>query len=552
MQSEPQSLPFANLLNDIEKGTVKVPQFQRQFVWPKQKSADLLDSILKGYPIGTFVLWKTRESLRTVRNIGNAILPPTPDGDFIEYVLDGQQRLTSLFAAIKGLTIDRDESQDDFAEIFIDLDSDDNGTIVVIEKAGRKEDNVISVVDLVNGSLKSLFQYPERHHERLSDLKSRINSYTFSTILVKEATIDVATEIFTRINVTAKPLSVFEIMVAKTFDAERNFDLAEQLESLLERLSEVNYETVSDAVALQTVSCVIAHDCDKKTILKLDKKTFIDTWPLAVDAIERAVDYFRSFFRIPASALLPYGALIVPFAYFFSRHKDKPLGEMQKRLQDFFWRTSLTTRYSFSLESRIAQDLHRIDEIIAGNLPDYDDPVDISPEYIHMNGYFNVSRSYIKALLCVLAFHQPKSFADNAHIVINNEWLKQANSRNFHHFFPKAHLKKIMGDDWRINHIANITIVDDFLNKRIIRDKAPSKYMAQFARHNQELATTMQTHLIDLAKSGVWQDDYEKFLKVRCKRLSKELKKRIILSGIDELKQAVSTSASEEELPFQG
>jgi hypothetical protein len=230
MQSEPQSLPFANLLNEIENGTVKVPQFQRQFVWPKQKSADLLDSIFKGYPIGTFILWRTLGRPHSIRNIGDASLPATPEGDFTEYVLDGQQRITSLFAAVKGLKIDREDSTDDYSEIFIDLDSDDNGTIVVIDRGERLSGDVISVVDLVNCSFKSLFQYPERHHQRLSDLRSRISSYTFSTILVKEATIDVASEIFLRINVTAKPLSVGEIIVAKAFDAENNFGLAEQSE----------------------------------------------------------------------------------------------------------------------------------------------------------------------------------------------------------------------------------------------------------------------------------------------------------------------------------
>src|ERR1035441_8153006 len=196
MQSEPQSAPLANLLTEIEKGTIKVPQFQRQFVWPKQKSADLIDSILKAYPIGTFIIWKTRESLRSVRNIGGAILPPTPEGDFIEYILDGQQRLTSLFAALKGLRIDRDGSVDDFADIWIDLNATDDGTVVVLDNEQRNPQDIIRVVDLVNA--------PEKHHGRLSDLKARISAYTFSTILIKDAAIDVATEIFTRINVTAK------------------------------------------------------------------------------------------------------------------------------------------------------------------------------------------------------------------------------------------------------------------------------------------------------------------------------------------------------------
>jgi hypothetical protein len=264
-----------------------------------------------------------------------------------------------------------------------------------------------------------------------------------------------------------------------------------------------------------------------------------------VDAIERAVDYFRGFFRIPASALLPYGALIVPFAYFFSHHKDKPVGDMQKQLQDFFWRVTLTGRYSHSLESKLYQDLRQIDVILSGSAPVYDQPVDLSPEFVLENGTFNVGRSYIKGLLCILAHAQPKSFVDNAHVIISNDWLKQANSRNFHHFFPRAFLQKQIGDDWRINHIANITIVDEFLNKRMIRDKAPSKYMGQFARHNSEIAETMQSHLIDLDNFGVWQDDYERFITARCKRFSRELRKRVIPQPIDDLRQSLGDDESD-------
>ncbi|HSU68500.1 MAG TPA: DUF262 domain-containing protein, partial [Tepidisphaeraceae bacterium] len=78
-QPEPQSLPYNVLLHEIEKGLLKVPQFQREFVWSREKSAALIDSILRGYPIGTFILWKTKESLRAIRNIGNAKLPTTPE-----------------------------------------------------------------------------------------------------------------------------------------------------------------------------------------------------------------------------------------------------------------------------------------------------------------------------------------------------------------------------------------------------------------------------------------------------------------------------------------
>ena len=105
---EPQSSSFSTLISDIQKGLIKIPQFQRDFVWDLTKSANLMDSIIKGYPIGTFIFWKTKERLRSIRNIGGIELPDPIPGDFVYFVLDGQQRLTSLFASLKGITVKRE------------------------------------------------------------------------------------------------------------------------------------------------------------------------------------------------------------------------------------------------------------------------------------------------------------------------------------------------------------------------------------------------------------------------------------------------------------
>ena len=545
-QPEPQSVAYPTMLNDIEKGLIKIPQFQRDFVWTKQKSARLLDSIIKGYPIGTFILWKTRESLRSIRNLGNAKLPETPQGDFIQYVLDGQQRMTSIFASLKGLKIQRDGVIEDFAEIFIDLTASDDDEIVLTDVTSKDPKTVVRIVDLINADLSFLFSYPAEYHLRLDELRTRIKNYAFSTVLLREAPINVATEVFTRINVSGNPLSVFEIMVAKTFDAAKNFDLSERYEQLMERLKEVDYDTIPPSVVLQTVSAILVKDCDKKAILGLDKTRFIDIWPVVTDAIESAVEYFRNVYRIPVSALLPYGALVIPFAYFFYVNKDKPGPEEQEYLQDFFWRVSLGGRYSSSLESKLVQDLKRVDEICAGKLPQYDYPVDLSSRFIRENGQFSAGRSYVKALLCILAYHEPKSFADNSIVRISNDWLKQVNSKNYHHFFPRAYLQKRIPNDFRINHIANITIVDDHLNKRKIRDRAPSDYMKEFKLHNKKLADTMATHLIDLDALGVWTDDFDTFFDKRCERLSEELTKRVIRHSVDDQQQRVELNDVEE------
>ncbi|RGF20852.1 DUF262 domain-containing protein [Phocaeicola massiliensis] len=546
---EPQSSSFSTLISDIQKGLIKIPQFQRDFVWDLTKSANLMDSIIKGYPIGTFIFWKTKERLRSIRNIGGIELPDPIPGDFVYFVLDGQQRLTSLFASLKGITVKRENGVgDDYSKMYVDLEADEDSQLVVLDIENRKDKSYIKLKDLLYGGLSLLASYPVEYHSRIDEYRKRIESYLFSIISLNEATLDVATEVFTRINVGGKPLTLFEIMVAKTYDSERNFDLSEKFQELIERLRPLNYETISDATVLQCISIFIKKDCTRKEILKLSKTEFIDTWDKGVDAIEATIEYFRNYYRIPVSQLLPYNALIVPFAYFFYHNIDKPTGVKQKYLQDYFWRCALSGRFSSSVETKLGQDIRRIDSILREELPKYDWTIDITEEGIINHGWFSAGRSYIKAILCVYAYHQPKSFNDGSLVNISNYWLKQANSKNYHHFFPKAYLLKTNTDMFYINHIANITIVDDFLNKREIGAKSPAVYMRKFIKQNDDIDSTMKSHLInDLESFGVFDNDYERFFEKRIKAIHKELKKRIIFQDSDD-KVDISLPSNEDAI----
>jgi hypothetical protein len=379
-------------------------------------------------------------------------------------------------------------------------------------------------------------------------LKRRIDSYDFSVIEVRDVPIDVATEIFTRINVGGTPLTLFEIMVAKTYDETHNFDLSKKFDELVERLESVNYETISEAIVLQLVSLILKKECKKQVILKIGKKEFIDTWPAAVAALEQAVEHFRNRYGIPVSELLPYNALLVPFAYYFFHHKDNPSTAHRKPLEDFFWRVSLGGRYSSSVESKLAQDIHRIDAILNDQSPDYDWGIDISPTFIVENGWFNTGRSFVKAILCLYAHRVPRSFRDNSTVNISSNWLKQSNSKNYHHFFPRAFLDKKGVEDWQINNVINITIVDDYLNKREIGAKAPSRYMKTFSRENDEIIDTMKTHFIDdLEDFGISSDDYPQFLAKRSRAVSHELRKRLVPREIDKQGQVPTANDLEEE-----
>ena len=492
-----------------------------------------MDSLLRGFPIGTFILWKTDEQLRSIRNLGDAKLPATPKGDSVQYVLDGQQRLTSLFATLKGLRVERAGRLDNFGEMYVDLEAGSDEVLVFIDITHKPSENYVSVADLVNRDFDEL-GVDSRYRSKVRNYKQIISSYQCSVIDVLEAKIDTATEIFTRINVTGKPLSVFEIMVAKTYDHDQNFDLGEKARSLTEELADRDYGTIPDIIFLQVTSAIIVKECAKKDILRLDKQEFIDTWDTAEDAICFAVDFLRNSLHVPVSQLLPYKALLVPLAYFFANHPAQPSGEVQDQLRDFFWRVSLSGRYSYSLEARLAQDIRIIDSILVGEQPIYDFPVNPTKELVQYNGAFNAGRSFIKAILCCLASKKPKSFKNNSDVFINNDWLKRANSKNYHHFFPKGSFKGESANDERINHIANITIVDDYLNKRVIRAKKPSVYIGEFMNTNDKIKRTLRTHLINVDRAGVLDDDYDKFFNYRCRAIARELAKNLIPREIDE------------------
>ncbi len=91
-----------DLLIDVKNGKVGLPDLQRPFVWKDSKARDLLDSMLKGYPIGYIMLWQSPDDFDTVSHIGtNDKTYQQPD----YLVIDGQQRLTALLAAISGIKV---------------------------------------------------------------------------------------------------------------------------------------------------------------------------------------------------------------------------------------------------------------------------------------------------------------------------------------------------------------------------------------------------------------------------------------------------------------
>lgn len=539
LQPENQAKKYQHLFTGIDTGKIRIPQFQRDFVWSKEQTAKLIDSIIKGFPIGTFILWESADAMRTVRNIGNANLPDPKKGEVIQYVLDGQQRITSLYAVQKGLVTTHDGKKIDYKDICINLGLDPDAEEEFVVTEPPEGAAYISVYELLNGNLSSLVtKFPDATQLQKIDIyRNRLTSYDFSTILMPGYPIDIACEVFTRINTGGTELNLFEIMVAKTYDLERKFDLAHEYEWLIDNngagekdLEDADYDTLPPSTVLQCASAHLSRAIRRKDILKLDKGAFIDCWPKVKDGLFMAVDYLRTDLGIPVSQLLPYNALLVPLTYFFLRHGGKaPSSRQNQWLQQYFWWASLSSRFSQGTEGKVALDLDKMDSILAGRAPDYQgQEVKLTVDDLRWR-WFSASDGFCKAILCLYAFFMPRSFKNGGLVKIDNSWLKQVNSKNYHHFFPRSYLTKKRGyEEWQANSIVNITIVDDYLNKQKIRARAPSDYMKEFESQNPKLSDTMATHLIgDLSEFGIRDDDYEKFIEKRATWILDQLEKRL-------------------------
>lgn len=536
-QPKPDSKKYSDLISEIQKGIIKIPKFQRDFVWSIDKTANLLDSILKGYPIGTFILWQTAERINDIKKVGNLEIPPTPDGTKVQYVLDGQQRITSLYAAYLGAKIQKvgEKKITDYSDIVVNLDTDINESedqVISAEPTGEKYISLNAVLNFSYQKAKSLSdRFSEEELERIDSYSTAFKTYEFSTVVLRKEDIGSAIEVFTRINTGGQTLTLFEIISAKTYDEKQHFDMQEKWEDFIRELKEIKYESISSTVVLSVLSLVLSRtkECKRKTIITLDKQDIIDTWSKVISALKDSIDYFRTTYRIPVSHLLPYDSLLVPFAYFFYHKQDRPDAEQRKYLEEFFWRMSLSSRYSSSTESRLAQDIKRIDKILVGERPEYSDvKVNLDSPQSLIDTNFSAGNSYCKAILCLLAYQEPKDFRDNGKVILDNSWLKVANSKNFHHFFPKAYLKgKTVLDS---NSLMNITLVSDHLNKRKIGAKAPSVYIGDFAAQNNEINAALNSHFIDIKGHGIESDDYQQFLTARAEKIFTRLKSRIELA----------------------
>ena len=260
-KAEPERL--IRLVDRVNAGEIKIPKFQRGFVWQKQDVLQLLESLLQGYPIGSLLFWRTEPKLKSEKDIHGFSLPPTPDKYPTNYVLDGQQRLTTIF----GVLSYRGDPVHIFSVIY-DLREREIRHRQPTEAPWCLPLNVMFDFTRFNQFQQSLTVLDDA--EALNSEALRVNEtfreYQVPVVTLTDRSLGEVCPIFERINSTGRKLTVYDLMVAATFD--ENFDLNDEVKGVADSL-EVKGFTVDNDSILRTLSALRGKSVKRKAILSL-------------------------------------------------------------------------------------------------------------------------------------------------------------------------------------------------------------------------------------------------------------------------------------------
>ena len=525
-----EPLQLNPILKDVEKGLLKIPRFQRDVVWELSDSVKLLDSIYRGFPIGCFVIWQTQEKLSDVRSIGHLSLPEPPDNQLPSYVLDGQQRVTSIFACAREAEVRHKNRKTPVKYVaWFDLDEK--------KFTSTKPVNGVTFRQLIADNYDE-YRDPlsEVHKKVFSEARRRLTEeYKFAGVTVLGCGIEEACEIFERINNSGKKLTVFDLLVAKAYAAD--FDLREAWKKVDKELgvfSGINPILPMQALSLVTVKLdpertVSTPDtekfgCHKRHLLKIPPEDIKTGWSELQESVRLAIDFVRTRIGIPTIKLVPYEAPIALLTLFFMLNKKFGPTELQaEQLSRFFWASCTTARYTGSPESTMEEDALAIREIAAGKSVIWNWAKPITAEEI-LNARYDRRDARVQTILCLLASNTPLGFKSCTAIPVATQF-SQFNATELHHVFPRGWLKKANKAFLANEHsLANICLAPSREQRHEIGFKPPGEYLSMFRETNPRLGDCLKSHLMDgELEPLLMSNSFEAFLAQRAKVLAQAL-----------------------------
>jgi hypothetical protein len=515
-----------NLITAVQSGILRVPTFQRGFVWDAEKVAYLMDSIYKGYPIGSLLIWRTQEQLEYDRKLGPFQLPNPTKNYPIDYILDGQQRVTSIFGVFQ-TDIERDgKNTEDWMDIYFDLDA----------KSDAQESQFIALtanqVDLDRYfPLKLLFNVKdfgramrglsEELADRMYEVQSKFTAARIPAELLETEDKTTVAIVFERANRRSVPLDTLQLLSAWTWNKE--FDLQKGFESLADDLENFGFREVGEEsnLMLRCCSAVLAHSASTDALMKLNGAVVRSRFQEVENGIKGAVDFLRRTFHVYSLDNLPSTAILIPLSVFFSSTANKQVRtthSQNQAIMHWFWRTCFNRRYNSQPAKTIQTDIDEMVNLKIGkhsNLTNF--TFNHSTPYLFITEQFRINNALAKTFVLLLAQKHPLSFISGVPISLATT-LKSYNKNEFHHLNPKAFIRTQPSTVYNVNCLANISFMSRADNNTLGGD-APSIYKEEMPKDDSVRAKILEH---SFCSNTLFNDNFVEFIEERAALLAAE------------------------------
>ncbi|MET8349023.1 DUF262 domain-containing protein [Micromonospora sp. NPDC005206] len=562
-----------DLLRDVEEGGAQLPEFQRGWVWPDRNIASLLASISLGYPVGTVMMLRTGGPVRFKERPVEGATPPVNQRPE-RLILDGQQRLTSLFQSLKlGKPVrTQDVRKRPVSGWFyidmraaLDPDGDREEAIYFVP-----EDRVVrnfrkepirdystpdkeydahffplhQVFDPDNWSM-GFQEYWDYDREKIKlwnafrrEVVNHFSTYQLPIIELGKATPrEAVCQVFEKVNTGGVTLTVFELLTA-TFAADE-FDLRRHWEECEASWSAPEYRIlweVSNTDFLQAIALLATRarreaaaasgaeeerlprvGCKRTDMLGLTLDEYRRFAPLIVKGLEATARFLHQQYLFD-TRFLPYGTQLIPLSAIFAvLGAEAENASVQQKIGRWYWCGVFGELYGGTTETRFSRDLP---EVVAWVRRGAEQPrtvfeAQFAPSRLHTLRTRG-SAAY-KGIYALQLKEGARDWRTGAAATVANYF---DDAVDIHHIFPK-HWCDQQGIGARVyNSIINKTPLTARTN-RVIGGRAPSDYLSRLSNSAQigteALDTLVSTHMCEPALMR--EDDFEGFYAARKKAL---------------------------------
>jgi hypothetical protein len=507
-----------DIISQIYNGSIRIPSFQRGFVWEPEDVAFLMDSLYKKYPVGAILIWRTKERLHSERNLGRYALPEPREEYPIDYILDGQQRITSIFSVFQTRLTPATGSN--WMDIYY----------IIGSKASQQQSCFIALADTdIDSSkyfpLNVLFD-PVKYRKAVNALDDKVAIEIdemfgiFQSIAIPVQIMHTDNKgnvaiVFERINRAGAPLDPFQLLTAWSWSTE--FDLQDKLVELSDELSDYGFDGLAEDqdLLMKCFTGYILGSTSPSAIMDLDGEKLRTNFEAITNGLKSSVDFIRSELHLYSLEYVPYPAMIVSLVKFFGSYKANGVLYSEKQrsqLIRWFWRSCFSRRYSSGVNNAHAADLLAMEKLRNNEDTEIANFKCIIPDDFFIVNSFALTSVNTKTFIALLASNSPRSFISGSSVNLA-ETLKHASAKEFHHIFPDKYLQRISKERKEIFALANFCFLNNADNQKI-KDKAPSDYVKMID----------QEKLPSILKSAICPEDtfsldYETFLHKRNKLL---------------------------------